>query len=137
MTVEPERKTLSKEEIASLMAGIDPADLGREFDAEELDLIRTLRELTRVKGPARFQRHDPFARNRRFPRGDRRKNREGKKIGPVWRDGIVFKDEENKVVDLEATRLEQARLYLIRRAMPANRSSSFKKLSKAARILNG
>lgn len=114
---------------------VDPNDVGRAFDAEELELIRQLKQAT--KGPARFQRQDPFNRNRRHPRGDRRMNDKGERIGASWRDPVVFKDDDNKVVDLEATRFERARSYLVRRGMGANRASNLKKLNKAARLLMG
>lgn len=126
--------TLSPDEISKIIAGVDPRDIGRPFDAEELELIRMIQNMNRIKGPARFQRHDPYARHRRNPRGDRHKV-DGKLVGPVWNQAVVFKDDDNKVVDLEATRFERARQYLIRRRLPANRASSFKKLAKAARIL--
>jgi len=131
------REPLTEAELTSIKAGIDPRDLGREFDVEELELIETLRRLNRMKGSARFERHDPFNRHRRTPRGDRRTNLKGEKIGPAWADAVVFKDDESKVVDLEATRYERARAYLVRRGMQANRVSNLKKLGKAARILRG
>ena len=132
-----EQKHLTDAEISALKSGIDPNDLGRDFDAEELELISTLQNLQRIKGPAQFSRVDPFNRNRRAPRGDRRTNAKGDRIGAIWRDPVVFKDDENKIVDLDATRFERARAYLIRRRLPANRASSFKKLAKADRILRG
>lgn len=122
-------------DMEKVLAGVDPNDIGREFDAEELELIRTLQGLRAMRGPATFVRSDPFARDRKFARGDRRTDREGKKVGPTYRDAIVFQDEENTVVDLDATRFERARQYLARRRLPAGRASNLKKLGRAARIL--
>lgn len=134
-TMPPEAgNRLSPDEISKIIAGVDPRDIGRPFDAEELELIRMIQGMNRIKGPPRFQRHDPYARHRRVPRGDRHKV-EGKLVGPNWSQAVVFQDDDNKVVDLEATRFEQARQYLLRRRLHANRVTSFKKLGKAARIL--
>lgn len=128
---------LTDDEILAIKAGVDPNDLGRPFDQEELDAISLLQRLAKTKGPATFSRVDPYARNRRHPRGDRRTNLKGEKIGPVWNELVVFQDDENKIVDLEQTRFERARQYLLRRRLHGNRATSFKKLSKAARILRG
>lgn len=95
------------------------ADIGRPFDAEELQLIEQLKRLG--KGPALFVRGDPHARSRRHPRGDRRINEKGEKIGPVWAE----KD----------TPYDRAKAYLLRRKLSGNRASNLKKLTKAARLL--
>lgn len=130
------RQPLTEDELNKLADGVDPNDLGRPFDAEELALIDQLRAVRSLgKGPAFFSRGDQYARNRREPRGDRRIDHEGKKVGPAWKDKTVFKDEDCKVVDLEATRYERAKGYLVRRQISGNRFSNFKKLGRAARIL--
>lgn len=130
------RQPLTEAELDKLANGVDPKDLGRAFDAEELALIEQLRAVRSLgRGPAFFTRGDQFARNRRHPRGDRRVDHEGKKVGPTWRDKVVFKDDDCKVVDLEATRYERAKAYLVRRSLSGNRFSNFKKLGRAARLL--
>jgi hypothetical protein len=52
-----------------------------------------------------------------------------------WRRNFEFSDVDGEV-DLAATNYRQAGDYLRRRKLSAGSFSSFKKLSKAARILN-
>lgn len=51
--------------------------------SEEEVLLNQLRML-KAQQP-KFSQHNPFNRNRRFPRGDRNYDIEGRFIGPVWR----------------------------------------------------
>ena len=125
---------MDEKALEAAKTGIDPNDIGRPFDEEELELIRRLKAATR--GPAEFARYDPFSRRRRHPRGDRRLNAKGERIGPAWNDAVVFKDDDNKVIDLEATRFERARNYLVGKKLLGNRASNIKKLGKANRILH-
>lgn len=127
--------SMTEAELDKILAGVDPNDLGRPFSQEELGLIAEIQALARSrKGPSTFVRHDQYARHRRNPRGDRHKV-DGKKVGPRWAHDVVFKDDDNKVVDIEATNFQRARRYLLTRRLPANRASNLKKLGKAARIL--
>lgn len=102
------------------------------LDAEEQALVEKLRP----KGPATFFRGDPYDRNRHVKRGDRRRGAHGQKIGPIWKQEVVFTDDSNAEIDVAQTNYAIAAAYLRRRSMPAGRASSFKKLSKAARLLN-
>lgn len=101
-------------------------------DQEERDLIRQLRP----RGSPTFHRGFPHTRNRRVARGDRRTGPDGKWIGPDWKQQAVFVDDDAKVIDVPATRFAIAKAYLSRRRLSPGRASSFKKLSKAARLLN-
>jgi hypothetical protein len=94
-----------------------------DFSIDELAMISQLKQAQGI-APRSLS---PFARNRRFPRGDRRVDIEGKKIGPWWKTDPLERTGNPKY--------DRAFSYLSGRKLLGNRASNIKKLSKAARLM--